>query len=460
MPTEHFDLVIVGAGSGNTIPDDRFAHLNMAIIEKAEFGGTCLNRGCIPSKMFVYSAEVAEIVKHASTFGVEATFGGTDWIAIRDRVFGRIDPIPPAGEDYREGLDNTTVIKGHATFVEPGVLEVNDRRITADRIVLGVGSRPFIPPIAGLADIEYHTSDSIMRLDAFPEHLVIIGAGVIASEMGHVFEGLGAKVTIITRGSGLLSGEDEEIHERFTAVSRERFDILTHSTGLKVNPTDHGFTVTGTSAEAGEFSVEADCMLVATGRTPNSDTIGAEVAGIEIDEAGRVVVNGRLETNVDGIWAFGDLSAHWPLKHLANAEARVVAHNLLNPDDPIEVDYGHHPRAAFGSPSVASVGMTEQQLRAEGVPYCIGKRDYGDTAYGWAMEDTTSFAKVLASSTTGRILGAHIMGPHASTVIQPLIQAMAFGTTAKELASEVIYIHPALSEVVENALLDLPLMNE
>ena len=460
MPTEHFDLVIVGAGSGNTIPDDRFVDVNMAIIEKAEFGGTCLNRGCVPSKMFVYSAEVAEIVKHAATFGVEATFGGSDWIAIRDRVFGRIDPIPPAGEDYREGLDNTTVIKGHATFVEPGVLAVDDRRITADKIVLCVGSRPFVPPIPGLADIDYHTSDSIMRLDRFPEHLVIIGAGVIAAEMGHVFDGLGAKVTIITRGSGLLSGEDEEIHERFTEVSRRRFDILTHSTGLTVETRGDGFTIHGTSADAGEFSVDANTMLVATGRTPNSDTIGAATAGIAIDEAGRVVVNGRLETNVPGIWAFGDLSAHMPLKHLANAEARVIAHNVLNPDDPIEVDYGHYPRATFGSPSVASVGMNEQQLRSEGVPYCIGRRDYGDTAYGWAIEDTTSFAKVLASSSTGHILGAHIMGPHASTVIQPLIQAMAFGTTARALASEVIYIHPALSEVVENALLDLPLMNE
>jgi mycothione reductase len=153
------------------------------------------------------------------------------------------------------------------------------------------------------------------------------------------------------------------------------------------------------------------------------------------------------------VWAFGDLTAHHPLKHLANAEARVVAHNLLHPDAPRTIDRQNHPRAVFGSPQVAAVGMTEQELRAEGVPFLVGHCTYGSTAYGWAIEDTSSFAKVFVSPATGLIVGAHIMGPHASTLIQPLIQAMTLGTTARDVA-EIMYIHPALSEVVENALLD------
>lgn len=456
VDAEHFDLVIIGAGSGNTIPDDRFSHWRIAVIEKGDFGGTCLNRGCIPSKMFVYAAEVAETIKTAGTYGVHATFDGADWKAIRDRVFGRIDPIPPSGESYRASLENTTVIKGAARFVEPGVLEVDGRRVTGDRIVLGVGSRPYIPAIPGLDDIDFHTSDSIMRIDRFPEHLVIVGGGVIASEMGHVFEGLGARVSIVTRGSGLLSGEDEELHEHFTEVSRRRFDIHTRSTDLFVEPAEDGFVLRGMSIETGAFAIEGDTLLVATGRQPNSDTIGADEAGIEIDDAGRVVVDSRLETNVPGIWAFGDLSSRYPLKHLANAEARVIQHNLLHPEDRIEIDYGNHPRATFGSPQVASVGLTEQDLRSQGVLYDVGRRDYGGTAYGWAMEDTTSFAKILASPSTGMILGAHVMGPQASMLIQPLVQAMAFGTPARDVARGVIYIHPALSEVIENALLELP----
>jgi mycothione reductase len=449
---EEYDLVIVGAGSGNSIADDRFDDWRVAIIEKDLFGGTCLNRGCVPSKMYVYAAEVAETIKHAERYGVFGTFEGSDWVSVRDRVFGRIDPIVAAGEVWRSELPNTTVYKGTASFVEGTTLEVNGQRLTGRHTVLAAGSRPFIPKFPGLDDIPYFTSDDIMRIPERPERLVILGGGVIAAEMAHVFDGLGTKVTVVQRSDLLLSGEDDEIRAEFTARCRERFDLRTGTRELSFEATDDGFLLRCRDGEGSPVEIEADALLVATGRVANSDVLAVDKAGVVIDEAGRVVIDEFCRTNVPDVWAFGDLSAHHPLKHLANAEARMIAHNLLHPDDLRAVDYGHYPRATFGSPQVAAVGMTEQQLKAEGVPFVAGRRSYGDTAYGWALEDTTSFCKVLVSPVTGLLLGAHIMGPHASTLIQPLIQAMALGATAAEVAG-VMYIHPALSEVVENTLL-------
>jgi len=451
---DEFDLVIVGGGSGNTIPDERFDDWSIGFVERDLVGGTCLNRGCVPSKMFVHAADIASTMKHGERFGVHGTFERADWPAIRDRVFAhRIDPAVADGERYRASRPNTTYFKGSASFVDGTTLEVNDQRIRGRKLVLAAGSRPFVPDLPGLADVPHLTSDTIMRLDDLPERLVILGGGVIAAEMAHVFDGLGAQVTIVMRGSHMLGGEDEEVQEVFTAIARERFDVLTHARDLSFASSGDGFDVRGThGADGASFARSADLLLVATGRVPNSDQLRTDIAGIETDEMGRVIVNERLETNVPDVLAFGDLTAHHPLKHLANAEAKVVAHNLLHPDDPHTVDRQHHPRAVFGSPQVAAVGMTEDELRGEHVPHLVGRCAYGSTAYGWAIEDTTSFAKVLVSPATGLLLGAHIVGPHASTLIQPLIQAMTLRTTAQQVA-EIMYIHPALSEVVENALL-------
>ncbi|HVX09151.1 mycothione reductase [Humibacter sp.] len=452
---DEYDLVIVGGGSGNTIPDDRFDDWSIGFVERETFGGTCLNRGCVPSKMFVHAADVAQTMKHGERFGVHGSFERADWPAIRDRVFAqRIDPIVENGGRYRASRPNTSVYKGSAAFVDGTTLEVGGTRIRGRKLVLAAGSRPYVPDLPGIHAVPHCTSDTIMRIDDLPQRLVILGGGVIAAEMAHVFDGLGAHVTIVLRGACLLGGEDEEVQEVFTDVARERFDVVTEALDLSFTPGESGrFGLRGVTRHGGPFTREGDLLLVATGRVPNSDQLRVDVAGIATDAMGRVVVDDQLRTNVPDVWAFGDLTAHHPLKHLANAEAKVVAHNLLHPDDPRNVDRQNHPRAVFGAPQVAAVGMSEQQLRAEGVPFLVGRCAYGATAYGWAIEDTTSFAKVFVSPATGLLLGAHIVGPYASTLIQPLIQAMSLGTTARAVA-EVMYIHPALSEVVENALLD------
>lgn len=454
-----FDLIIVGSGSGNGVPDEDLADWRIAVVEGGVFGGTCLNRGCIPSKMFVYTADVAEAVHTAGRYGLQASLQGSDWAAVRDRVFARIDPIAAGGLTYRAGLPNTTLFEGTARFVGPRTLQVGDGpTITGERIVLAAGSRPRIPEVAGIHDVDHVTSDSVMRLDERPDRLVILGGGFIAVEMGHVFHALGTDVTIVTRGDSLLTHEDDDISRALTDRYRARgIEVVTGAHARRFSGgTGHVVMEVDVEGHPDSRTFEADLLLVATGRVTNADSLDLAAGGIEVDELGRPAVDAFQQTSADGVWALGDLSSHHQLKHVANAEARAVAHNIRHPDAPVATDLPAIPRAVFGSPQVASVGATEKELRAAGTEYLRARRDYGSTAYGWAMEDTTSFAKVLVDPSTRQLLGAHVMGPHASLVIQPLVQAMALRNTVDEVARGVIYIHPALSEVVENVLLEVP----
>lgn len=450
-----YDLIIVGAGSGNMLPDDSTTDWRVAIVESDRFGGTCLNRGCIPSKMFVYAADVARHAGDGERFGVATRFDGADWPAIRDRVFSRIDPIHDDAVDYRRrnGID---VHLGAARFVAPKVLEVNGQRITAERIVVAAGTRPFIPPIDGIDRVEALTSDDVMRIDTLPASMLVLGGGVIAAEMGHVFASLGTHVTWVHRGRELLEGQDPEVRARFGAIAAERYDVrlTTEIERLEPSPTG-GIRAHLVRADGTRDVVDVERLLVATGRIPNSDLLDVAAGGLDIDVHGHLVTDGTFATNVDGVWSFGDSTNHFQLKHVANAEARLVRQNLLDPGSASDDMLPEVPAAVFTDPQIASVGVNEDEARAAGTPYVATVREFSSTAYGWAMEDTTSFVKLLADPATHLLIGAHIMGPQASLLIQPLLQAIALDTPVERVAHEVMYIHPALSEVVENALLDL-----
>lgn len=451
----HFDLVIVGAGSGNSLLTPELADRRVAIVERGEFGGTCLNRGCIPSKMLVHVADVAEATRHAGRLGVTAHVDAVRWPEVSERVFGRIDPIAAAGEEYRRGLDNVAVYKGQARFVGPRRLAVDGSEVTGDAVVLAAGARPFIPPEPDLAGVGYHTSDTIMRLPEPPGRLLVWGGGYIAAEMAHVFGAAGSEVTIVNRGPRLLRAEDDEVSEAFTAAYRERFRVLTGADVAAAEATHDGGVALRVCRDGGEETVTGDVLLVAAGRIPNGDELDVAAAGVELDAAGYVVTDDYGRTAAAGTWALGDIRNPNQLKHVANAEARAVAHNLAHPEDLRPLALGPVPHAVFASPQVASVGSTEQALRAAGRPYRRSVRPYGDTAYGWAMEDGTGFCKVLADAAGDRLLGAHILGPDAAVLLQQIVQAMACGLTVEQVASGQMYIHPALSEVVEQALLGL-----
>ncbi|MFG2957457.1 mycothione reductase [Streptomyces sp. NPDC048291] len=449
----HYDLVILGAGSGNMLPSEEFDRLRIAIVEPDRFGGTCLNRGCIPSKMFVVAADAAEGAREARRLGVHASVSHVDWKSVRDRVFDRIDPLHGRAVEYRrsQGVD---VFTEAARFVAPKVLEVGAERITAETFVVAVGARPVVPDIPGLDTVPFHTSDTIMRIDELPASMLVLGGGFIAAEFGHVFTSFGVDVTIVQRGPRLLMAEDEQVSRRFTELAAQRHRLLLDAEVTSVGPKGDGVAAR-VAGQDGELVVEADMLLVAVGRRPNTDLLRAVEGGLELDGHGHIVTDGAYRTSVPGVWALGDAANHFQLKHVANAESRVVRHNILHPQDVRTLPNHVAPHAVFTHPQIASVGLTEQEARRRGIDFLVSVRDYADTAYGWALEDTTSFVKLLASPADRMLLGAHIIGPQAATLIQPLIQAMSLGLTVDRIGHDVMYIHPALTEAVEQALLEL-----
>jgi mycothione reductase len=455
----HFDLAIIGSGSGNSIVDKHFSDRKVAILEEGTFGGTCLNVGCIPTKMFVHPADLAASVEHARELGVDLRLDAVRWGEIRDRIFRRIDPISVAGRNYRaERLENVTLYEGRARFTAPHTLDTGTgETITADQVVVATGSRAVVPEIPGIEDVEHHTSDTVMRVDELPGRLAVIGGGFVAAEFAHVFGSFGSEVSLLVRSDALLRDEDEEVSASFTELAEGRWDVRLRTTTTRVEEYDGRIRMHLDTPE-GPDVLDVDTILVATGRRPNSDDLGLEHAGVEVDDRGLVVVDEYQHTTADGVWALGDVSNPYQLKHVSNHEARVVRHNLLHLHDRdawARSDHHAVPSAVFTSPQVASVGLTEQEAREKGIRYVTAKQMYGDTAYGWAMEDTTSFAKAVADPETGRLLGAHIIGHDASNLIQPLVDAVASGRTAQEAARDQYWIHPALMEVVENLLLSV-----
>jgi len=460
----HFDLCVIGSGSGNTIIDSAMDDWSVALVEAGTFGGTCLNVGCIPTKMYVYPADLASSPAQAKALGVDLDLVDVRWPDIRDRIFGRIDHISEAGRDWRAQGANVSLFEQQAHFVGDHALALEARgdrpaeTITADRFVIAAGSRPVIPPIPGLDTVPYETSGTIMRIPAPPGSLAIIGGGYIGAELAHVFASFGTRVTIVARTPTMLPRTDAQVAERFTELLGHKVEIHTCTTVEAARPGASGSgVVLSTRNDAGtQLEVEADMLLIATGRVSNADTLALETTGVELDLAGRVVVDAQQRASAPGFFALGDVSSKYQLKHVANHEARVVRHNLLHPDALIAADHRYVPHAVFSDPQVAAVGLTEEEAKRRGLDYAVGVRDYGGTAYGWAMGDEDHFVKVIADRTTGVLLGAHLIGPQASSLIQPLIQAMSFGIRAHDVARGQYWIHPAMAEVVENALLGLP----
>ncbi|MEU6992063.1 mycothione reductase [Streptomyces sp. NPDC046465] len=451
----HHDLVILGAGTGNALIDDRFSHLDVAFVAEGPFGGTCLNAGCIPSKMLAVTAEVADGVRESGRHNVRATLDGVSWPAVRERVFGRLDAVARDGEKSRRASDRTTVYRGRARFTGERELLVETAEgtssVTADRFVVAAGGRPAVPPVVTDSGLPYETSDTVMRLDEVPGRLVVLGGGYIAAELAHVFHSAGASVTVVEKQDGLLAEQDESIASAFTDIVRPTYDLRLGRELVRMEgrPGELRLTLDDGSV------IEADTLLVAVGREPNSDRLDLDRAGITCDDDGLIEVDAQLRTSADGVWALGDIIPGPPLKHVANREGEVVAHNLLHPDEPRSMSYDVVPAAVFARPQIAQVGLTEQEAREQGREYVVGSRRYEDVAYGWALEDTQGFCKVLADRASGRLLGAHVLGPQAATLIQPLVLAMTFGLTAREVAERPLWIHPALTEVVENALREL-----
>ena len=476
----HYDIAIIGSGSANSLPGPELADCSIVMIDRGmgprdSFGGTCLNVGCIPTKMFVHTANVAQTARQGARFGVETAMSAADWPAIRDRIFGRIDPIADGGREYRERHEdnaNLTLLHGTAHFTGPKRLEVaradgGTEEVTADTVILAGGSRPVIPSLPGIDEIDdVLTSDEVMRIDTLPQSLTILGSGVIAVEMAHVFSALGTAVTMVVRSDRVLRAADEAISQRLTQILSSRIRLVTGAQIEAVRRVEGGVELSGTGTtdggqEGGELRVVSERLLVATGRRPNSDLLAVKNAGVGIDADGYVRVDPYqrvLDADgavLPGVWSLGDMNEPLQLKHVANLQAKVVRHNLLHPEAMRRSDTMPVPAGVFTGPPIGCVGLTEQQARTQyGDAVRVAVQEYAGIAYGWAMEDTSGFAKIIATD-DGTILGAHIIGPEAPTLVQQIVQAMSTGQRVHDIAQTQYWIHPAMPELLENALLQL-----
>ncbi len=461
---QEFDFLVVGTGSGLDVANVAANQgQSVAIVEKGRVGGTCLNRGCIPSKQLLYHADVLETVQDAGEFGIEAS---VDEVAFADIVEAVTEDVHGDAESIRRGLESSDrheLFDGEARFVDDHTVEVHGgdddgARLRADTILVAAGTRPSIPPIDGIEDVDYLTSTEALTLTERPDSLVVVGGGYIAAELGHFFGTFGTDVTIVGRRPNLLPDADEEVAEAFTERYADRFEVHTGHEVTSVSAADGGITVEAREYEYGEdggivadaepVRVAGDELLVAAGRRPNTDTLALENTSIETDEAGFVETDEYLRTDADGVWALGDIVGEYLLKHNANHEARAVARNVFG-DQLTPVDYSAMPYAVFASPEVAGVGATESELRQAGREYATNTYAFADTARGDAMH-ADGFVKAIIDL-DGGILGCHIVGPDASTLIQEVVTAMSAGSGTVQDIRNSIHVHPALPEVVQRA---------
>lgn len=454
---KEYDLISIGTGSAMGIVDAMIQEnprMKVAVIDKDDPGGICLTRGCIPSKLLIYPAELIRTVERTGEFGIDVDIKRIDFGGIMERmrglIYSEINMI-------REGLSNSKNIdyyRAVAEFIAPYTLKVGNDIITSKMIFLCTGSKPIVPPIKGLDKTGYHTSDTILGISQLPKSIAIVGGGYIAAEYSHFFSAMGSKVTVIGRNPQFIPEEEPEVSALTKRELGKKVTILTNREVREVEKKSSGETIlTTVDRENGKRTViTADQILVATGRGPNTDILHPEKGGIKTDAKGWIVVNEYLETSQPNVWALGDADGTYPFKHVANYESKVVYYNAVLKRR-MKVDYHAVPHAVFTYPEIASVGLGEKEAveKYGRDRVLIGIQRYQDTAKGEAMAVKDCFVKVIVEPGTMKILGAHIIGPQASVLIQEIINLMYTHEQSAEPIVEGMHIHPALSEVVERA---------
>ncbi|MGD2125987.1 MAG: dihydrolipoyl dehydrogenase [Desulfobacteraceae bacterium] len=456
-----YDLIAIGTGSAMNVVEAILQNepgKKVAVIDKDEPGGICLTRGCIPTKILVYPAEVLRIVEGAKAVGVDAHVKRVDFMGLMKRM--RVVLERDIG-GIRKGLTEAKNIDYYhavAEFTAPYQLQVGDERITSKMIFLCLGSKPLIPPLKGLDQVSYHTSDSILGIQKLPSSLAILGGGYIAAEYGHFFSAMGSKVTIVGRNPRFLPAEEPEVSELAEKEMSKHLTLMTNHEVIEVERAGKGKkTIIARDRSTGRTKeITSEEILVAVGRASNADILHPERGGVKTDEKGWILANQYLETSQRNVWAFGDAIGKHLFKHVANYESRIVYYNAVL-GQRVKMNYQAVPHAVFTHPEIASVGLRQKEaIEAHGEEgILVGFQRYQNTAKGEAMGVKDYFVKVIVENGTNRVLGAHIIGPQASLLIQEIITVMY---TADQSMTPVIagmHIHPALSEAVERAFIEL-----
>jgi mycothione reductase len=449
---EEFDVLVIGSGSGMLVASAAVeSGYKVALVENGKMGGTCINVGCVPSKMLIYPADVIQTMVEGEKIGVSPTLKSVDFQKIMQNMHALVDHDTGQQAAGVEATPEMTWFKESGEFVSDYTMQIGNRTIKAKTIFIASGARPSVPPIKGIETVSYLTSDTVLQLQTQPRSILIVGGGYIGMEYGHFFSAIGTKTTVIQRSDRLLPEEEREVSELLKSEVDKRMDIYLNTDAIEVRQEGNQIVlVTKNRLDGTEKTFTADSLLVAAGRVPNAASFHPEKTGVKLDQRGFVIVNESLETSKKHIYAFGDAIGKYMFKHAANYEAGVVWHNFSNDKHKAVMDFFATPHAVFTHPQIASVGLKEEEAR-QYHNILVGRAEYKDTAMGAAMGEPAGFVKVLVEKETGKILGAHIIGPEATVLIQEITNAMVSGNGDYGPIARGMHIHPALNEVVQNA---------
>jgi pyruvate/2-oxoglutarate dehydrogenase complex dihydrolipoamide dehydrogenase (E3) component len=451
-----YDAIIIGTGQAGPSLAERLAKAGMrvALIERGRFGGTCVNTGCTPTKTLIASARVARLSQRAAEYGLR-TEGGVqmDMARVKARKDAVVDHATKSVESWMRSLPNTTVYAGHARFVDASTIAVGSQTLTAEKVFIDVGGRPYVPRLPGLQQVSYLTSDGMMDIDFLPEHLLIVGGSYVGLEFGQMYRRFGSQVTIVEMGPRLIAREDPDVSGAIMDIfAAEDIEVRLDAKCIALERTSKG-AMLSLDCVSGARQVHGTHVLLAVGRVPNTDDLGLHEAGIETDSRGYITVDETLQTNVRNVYALGDCNGRGAFTHTAYNDFEIVADNLLN---------GTHRKVSdripiyglFTDPPLGRVGMSEAQAKSAGSRVLMGKMAMTRVARAREKGETQGFMKVLVDAESQQILGAAILGVGGDEAVHSLVDAM-YGHLSYMVVRQGVRIHPTVSELIPTLLSEI-----
>jgi len=454
--TRYYDAIVIGAGQAGGPLSTELARAGWktALIEREHVGGTCINEGCTPTKTMVASARVAYLARRGADYGVQTGPVTVDMTKVRQRKRDIVDSFRNGSQRSIESTKGVDLLMGEARFTGPKTLEVRlksgeTQQLTAGTIFLNAGDRPARPSLSGVENVSTLDSTSIMELDTVPEHLLVVGGGYVGLEFGQMFRRFGSRVTIIQRGAYLLTREDADVAGEVANILREDgIEVLLETRPVRVEQSSAGNISLTVQTPAGERTLTGSHLLVATGRVPNTDWLNLDAAGIRVDKRGFIEVNERLETNVPGIYALGDIKGGPAFTHISYDDFRIIRTNLLEKGN-ASIHGRLVPYTVFIDPQLGRIGLSETDARAEGRDIKVAKMPMNYVARALEVDESRGFMKAVVDAGTGQILGAAILGIEGGEIMAMLEVAM-IGKVPYTVLRDAVFAHPTLAESLNN----------
>jgi pyruvate/2-oxoglutarate dehydrogenase complex dihydrolipoamide dehydrogenase (E3) component len=461
--SDHYQAIVIGSGQAGTPLSQALANsgLRTALVERAHVGGTCVNEGCTPTKTMVASGRVAYLARRGADYGVHTGSITIDLSRVRRRKRDIVNTFRNGNQSRIEKTPNLDLFFGEASFTGPRSIQVglrdgSQRTLTADKFFINAGCRPSVPSLEGLQSVPYLDSTSIMELDAVPEHLLVIGGGYIGLEFGQLFRHFGSRVTIVQRAGLLLHGEDADVAAEVLAImQQDGIEVLLNAKAKRVAKEGPQIKLAVSSGEdtGGESrTLSGTHLLVATGRVPNSDTLNLAAAGIAVDKGGFIQVNAKLETNVAGIYALGDIKGGPAFTHISYDDFRIIRTNLIEKGS-ASIEGRLVPYTVFIDPQLGRVGLSEEEARAQNRKIRVAKMPMSHIARALEVDETRGFVKAIVDAGTNQILGATVLGLEGGEVMS-MIQLAMMGKLPYTVLYNAVFAHPNLSEALNNLFIE------